>query len=378
MNRPGRGPALACLALLACSNQPDSSQPGFALEVPEGFPNPKIPDDNPLTESKVELGRRLFYDTRLSGNGTQSCASCHKQELAFTDGLALSRGSTGDQTARGSMSLTNVAYVPYLTWANDRLTSLELQAMVPMFNEVPTELGLSGMEEQLVARLAAVPRYVELFRAAFPDQELPISVPNIVRAIAAFERTLLSGDSPYDRAIYRGEADALGASERRGMELFFGERLDCFHCHGGFDFSDSVAHTGQVIAESNFHNNALYNVDGRGGYPAAARGLIDVTGDPRDMGLFRAPTLRNIELTAPYMHDGSLATLDDVLDHYAAGGRTVAEGPNAGVGSESPLKSPFMHGFTLTQSERADVLAFLRSLTDTTFTHDPRFGPPSD
>ena len=359
--------------LAACDPQGPSD---YDWGLPEGYPRPLVPLDNPMSAEKVELGRFLFYDVRLSGNQTQSCGSCHVQADAFTDLMPVSTGSTGEMTGRGSMSLTNVAYLPVLTWANPALTSLEDQALVPMFGEVPVELGLSGMEEELVRRLAADERYPAMFRAAFPDDPDPISVPNVVRAIASFERTLISHDSPYDRYAYGGDRTALSPSALRGLDLFFSERLECFHCHGGFNFTDTATHEGMTIREVAFHNTGLYNIDGRGGYPDTNTGLYAHTGDRRDMGAFRAPTLRNIAMTPPYMHDGSIATLDEVLDHYAAGGRTIESGPNAGVGSDSPLKNIFLHGFELSAEERADVLAFLESLTDETFLSDPRFADP--
>ncbi len=365
---------LAALALVGCPTEPT---PAWDWDLPPGIPHPRVPADNPMSGAKVELGRRLFYDTALSGNGTQSCASCHDPSLAFTDGLAVSVGSTGERTPRGSMALVNVAYNPVLTWANPALTNLEDQALVPMFGERPVELGLAGMEEALVARLSADARYPAMFADAFPDDAAPITVTNVVRAIASFERTLLSFDSPFDRWYYGGDETAVGDDVRRGYDLFNTNRLECFHCHGGFNFTDNRMEDGTVIPEIQFHNTALYNIDGRGGYPEPNRGLYETTRDNNDMGRFRAPTLRNIAVTAPYMHDGSIATLDEVLDHYAAGGRTSTDGPPAGVGADSPLKNIFLHGFTLTAEERADVLALLESLTDDTFLTNPDFGPPA-
>jgi cytochrome c peroxidase len=363
--------AALCSFVSSCTPEPT-----WDWGLPPGIPAPRVPADNPMNAAKVELGRRLFYDVRLSGNRTQSCASCHAQELAFTDAMPVSTGSTGDMTPRGSMSLTNVAYNPVQTWASTALVSLEDQALVPIFGEHPVELGLANMEDELVSRLRAEPLYPDLFAEAFPGDVDPISIPNAVRAIAAFERTLLSFDSPYDRYFYRGDRTALSESALRGLDLFNSERLECFHCHGGFNFTDGVMHGGTVIPEIQFHNTGLYNIDGRGGYPAPNRGLYESSGEPRDMGRFRAPTLRNITETAPYMHDGSVPDLDAVLDHYAAGGRTIEDGPNAGVGSESPLKNIFLHGFTLTAEERADVMALLTSLRDDTFLTDPRFADP--
>lgn len=364
--------ALALLALVACD--PDDG-PTYDWNLPPGFPPPRVPADNPMSAEKVELGRHLFYDPRLSGNQTQSCASCHRQELSFTDGLGVSIGATGEATPRGSMSLANAAYHPRLTWANPVLSRLEDQALVPMFGEDPIELG-TPEEPELRARLAADPLYVELFAAAFPDAADPITLGNVVRALASFQRALISGDSPFDRYVYRGEDAALSASALRGLELFNSERLECFHCHGGFNFTDSLAEDRSQTEEIGFHNTGLYNIDGRGGYPAPNRGLFEHTGERRDMGRFRSPSLRNIAVTAPYMHDGSAATLEDVLDHYAAGGRTITEGPYVGVGAESPFKNIFIHGFTLTTEERADVLELLRSLTDETFLTNPAFADP--
>ena len=348
----------------------------YAWGLPPGIPLPRVPEDNPMTVEKVELGRHLFFDERLSLNETQSCASCHRQDLAFSDARAQGLGSTGELHPRSPMSLTNVAYLATLTWANAVLVQLEEQALVPIFGEFPVELGFAGQEAELFARLAAEPKYPAMFAAAFPDDDEPINLASIVRSIAAFQRTLLSFDSAYDRYAYGGDPTALSESALRGRDLFFSERLECFHCHGGFNFSDSLTHDGKPITETMFHNTGLYNIDGAGAYPADGTGLFELTGLASDMGRFRAPTLRNIAVTAPYMHDGSIATLDEVLDHYAAGGRTIAAGPNAGDGSMSPLKSELVNGFTITVAERADVIAFLQSLTDETFLADPKHSDP--
>lgn len=339
----------------------------YVWDLPIGVPKPKVPDDNPMSAEKVELGRHLFFDTRLSLNETQSCGTCHLQSLAFSDGRAQGLGSTGELHTRSPMSLTNVAYLATLTWASPSVVTLEDQALVPLFGEFPVELGFAGQEAELFERLAADSLYVELFGAAFPDEASPVSLASIVRAIASFQRTLMSFDSPFDRYTYQGDPTALSESALRGRDLFFSEDLECFHCHGGFNFSDSLTHDGKPISETMFHNTGLYNLGGSGDYPPEDRGMYDITGLPSDMGRFRAPTLRNIAVTAPYMHDGSIATLDEVLDHYAAGGRTIESGPNAGVGSENPFKSEFVNGFTLSDPQRADLIAFLQSLTDTTF-----------
>lgn len=348
----------------------------YVWDLPPGFPRPKVPADNPMTPAKVELGRYLFYDTRLSVDGTFSCGNCHEQRLAFTDGKARAVGVTGEVHPRGSMGLANIAYSPVLTWANPTVRRLEAQALVPMFGEDPVELGLSGKEQDMLARLAAEPRYPALFAAAFPGDASPISLANVTRAIASFERTLLSGRSPYD--LYRTSADprALSAAALRGEEIFFSEKTECFHCHGGFNFTETADYVGKGFAAIEFHNTGLYNLGDDGGYPPPNTGVHAVTDDPEDMGRFKAPSLRNIALTAPYMHDGSIRTLPEVIRHYEAGGRTVADGEHKGVGADNPRKSEFVKGFTLTDEERGDLVAFLESLTDLAFIGDRRFSNP--
>ncbi|MBK7601801.1 MAG: di-heme enzyme [Acidobacteria bacterium] len=342
--------------------------------MPAGFPAPKVPKDNPMTAAKVELGRHLFYDTRLSVNGKQSCASCHEQAKAFTDGKARAEGTTGEIHPRSSMSIVNIAYTPVLTWANPNMKQLERQALVPMFGEHPVELGLSGKENEIIAKLKDEPRYQKLFPAVFGNPDT-FTIENITKAIAAFERVLISGDSPYDRYL-NGQRNAITASAKRGEALFYGERLECFHCHGGFNFSQTTDHVGKAFAEIEFHNTGLYNLDGKGAFPKDNQGTFDITQRSEDVGKFRAPTLRNIAVTAPYMHDGSIATLEGVIDHYAAGGRTIKSGEFKGVGSANPNKSQFVKGFTLNAQEKRDLLAFLKSLTDEKFLTDQRFKNP--
>jgi cytochrome c peroxidase len=351
------------------------SESAWRWDLPTGFPEPRIPADNPMSRAKVDAGRHLFYDKQLSNNQTQSCASCHKQDRAFTDGRVHAIGSTGQAHRRNSMTLTNVAYASRLTWAHPLLDRIEDQVLLPMFGDAPIELGLPD-SETLLARLRADAAYVARFTAAFPQDHDPITIANVTRALACFVRTLISGDSAYDHYT-RGDQQALSDSAKRGMELFFSERLECFHCHGNFNFADAVDHTKLPEPERAFHNTGLYNVDGKGSYPASDQGLRDITHQWEDMGRFKAPTLRNVAVTAPYMHDGSIATLEEVLDHYSAGGRTIERGPTAGDGHVSPLKEKFVAGFILNPAERGDVIAFLQSLTDDAFLTDPRFADPA-
>jgi cytochrome c peroxidase len=328
-----------------------------------------------MSAAKVELGRHLFYDTRLSVTGNFSCASCHDQSKSFTDGKARGVGATGEVHPRGSMSLANIVYQPVLTWANPNMKRLEKQALVPMFGEHPVELGLAGKENEVLAKLKAEPRYQRLFPTAFPGEAELFTLDNVTKAIAAFERTLISGDSPYDRYL-NGDQRAITASAKRGEQLFFSERLECFHCHGGFNFSQTEDHAGKAFAEIEFHNTGLYNLDGKGAYPKDNTGAHEITNRPEDMGKFKAPSLRNIAVTAPYMHDGSIATLEEVIDHYAAGGRTIRSGEFRGAGKNNPNKSAFVKGFRLTAQERRDLIAFLKSLADEKFLRDPRFSNP--
>ncbi|MEE9278845.1 MAG: MbnH family di-heme enzyme [Myxococcota bacterium] len=368
---------LAIVAVVACAPAAPPPEPpppaAFDWSLPPGFPEPAVPPTNAMSPAKVELGRHLFYDVRLSANRSTACASCHRQELAFTDGRARAIGSTGARHPRSAMSLANVAYNATLTWADPRLLTLEDQIRVPLFNESPVELGVAGNEAKVLARLREVPRYRELFRAAFPDAAEPIVIDGVIRALAAFARTLISGDSAYDRLVYRDERTGLSASALRGMRLFFSERTGCASCHAGFNFSGPVRYRGLREVEPVFHNTGLYNLQGRGLYPAQSPGLVAFTGRVEDTGRFRAPTLRNVELTAPYMHDGSVPTLGEVIDHYAAGGRG-AGGPG---GARSPYTSSLVAGFRLTAAEREDLVRFLASLTDRSFVSNPRFASPS-
>ena len=270
-----------------------------------------------------------------------------------------------------------MAYEASLGWADPGLTRLEDQVKVPLLSTAPVELGVAGHEDEVIARLAADAGTRTAFAAAFPGEAEPVTLPNLGRALASFERTLISGDSPFDRLLFHGEMDALSAAAWGGMRLFYSSRLGCSQCHAGFNFSGPVVRVGSVPEPPSFHNTGLYNLGGTGAYPDDNRGLYEHTGVAADMGRFRAPTLRNVALTAPYMHDGSVATLEEVIDHYAAGGRTIAAGPFAGVGAASPWKSARLTGFTLDAGERADLVEFLRSLTDTDFVTDPRFADPT-
>jgi cytochrome c peroxidase len=348
---------------------------GYSWNLPKGFPKPRVPADNPMTAAKVELGRHLFYDNRMSVNGKASCATCHKQELAFTDGLPVGVGATGDKHSRNAMSLVNIAYSGALTWSNPQMRELEDQASVPMFGEHPVELGLREVDGFL-PMLRSDPKYRELFARAFPGDADGFTITNITKAIACFERSIISARSPYDRYHYEGEDSAVSDSAKRGEILFFSQQTSCFRCHGGSNFSDATVSERNGSREIRFHNTGLYNLAGMVSYPAPNIGIYEYTKSAGAAGKFKAPTLRNIAVTAPYMHDGSIPTLDAVLDHYAAGGRTIRDGPYGGNGHDNPNKDPLIRGFSLSKEDRADLLAFLRSLTDEELIHDKRFADP--
>ena len=329
---------VAALILVGVLAWPSAAQPSaaafFSTRLPRWFPIPNVPVDNPMTEAKVELGRFLFYDPQLSGNGTYSCASCHQQALAFTDGLDRAIGSTGGVHPRSSMSLANVVYNASFGW-EDRRWSLESQMEVPMTNEQPVEMGLKGNEAEVLARFQIDRAYGERFRAAFPGEESPVTFPNIIKAIASFERVLVSADSAFDRYLYRDDHSGMSDSAKRGVALFFSDKLRCSECHGSVNISGPT----------------MFN----GAMPSDPEAFFHDTGVAETPAKFRAPTLRNIAVTAPYMHDGSIATLTDVVAHYAAGGRY-----------QRP-KSDKVRGFAISPSETADLVAFLETLTDYKF-----------
>lgn len=338
----------------------------YAWNMPEGFPRPAVPEGNPMSSAKVELGRRFFYDPRLSANGKQACASCHRPEYAFAEPQRRSVGSAGGLNRRNALHLVNVAYNDSLIWAHPGLRTIEQQVLIPMFGDNPVELGIAGNEDEVLRRFRTDDIYQELFDAAFPGDG-PLAFTHVVDAVACFVRSLVSFESPFDDYAYAGRDDALSPAAVRGLDHFFSERFECHHCHGGFNFTQSSTHESVALVDNPFHNTGLYNVGGANAYPSGDQGLYDLTREPSDRGKFRAPTLRNIALTAPYMHDGSLADLGAVLDFYAAGGRDVDSGEFAGDGRANIHKSQFVQGFEMAPAERAELLAFLHALTDRAF-----------
>ena len=325
------------------------------LDLPAHLNTPFIagqdntPADNPVTDTGATLGRVLFYDKRLSANHTVSCASCHQAEHGFSDPRPLSVGFDGGLTDRNSMGLTSARYYPreHFFW-DERAATLEDQVLMPIQNEV--EMGLTLAE--LVARVSAEPYYAELFTQAFGDAT--VTTDRISRALAQFVRSIVSSETKYDRGVALGFTN-FTAQENLGRRLFLGQvgAATCNACHGTDNF-----------VPANIENNGLEN-------PLVDLGVGGVTGRPADLGKFKVPTLRNIELTAPYMHDGRFATLEEVIEFYDSG---VTATPNLGRPLRAANGQP--RRLNLSADEKSALLAFLKTLTDTSVTTDPRFGDP--
>ncbi len=271
----------------------------FGAALPEGA-------QAPAPAARILLGRYLFYDRRLSVNATTSCATCHRQERAFTDGLAHPVSATGLPLPRSAMSLVNTAYNQLFNWSDPVTQSLEAETIRALYATQPVEFGFGEIEAKFLRLLRSDPVYRPLVPRAFPGERNSCTTGNVAKAIASFVRTIISADAPWDR-FHRGDGFAISESAKRGEILFFTEGgPQCFRCHTGTNFGGG----------GEFHNTALYNP-----YPPPNLGLYLYTKSTADLGKFRAPTLRNIAVTAPYMHDGSIATLEEVLEHYAGGGR---------------------------------------------------------
>lgn len=308
----------------------------YRLEIPPGFPTPSIPANNLLTEERIALGRMLFYDPILSVDSSISCANCHQQALAFADSKIISPGVEGRLAERNAPTLTNVAYNPNFLF-DGHLQTLEMQILVPIQEHAEFNHNIVEISNLLKRNKT----YVELSLAAYNRLPDPFV---ITRAIAAFERTLISGDSYYDLEVHQGKK-SMTKSQKRGMDLFF-NKLHCADCHGGFNFTNFST-----------QNNGLYEV-----YEDLGR--MRTTNLEKDRALFKVPTLRNIALTAPYMHNGSLKTLEEVIRHYESGGKN------------HPNKNKIIKPFSLTHRERKDLIHFLEALTDEKFIKNQAFSQP--
>ncbi len=349
---------------MPCTNCPDNDiiegtydPQEYTLEIPEWIPTgPILPEDNPMTVDGIALGRHLFYDPILSSDSTQSCATCHQQDKAFTDGLALSKGVLGLEGRRSSMSIVNLAYNNDGFFWDGRSATLEDQALLPVEDHVELNESWANVEEKLRRH----PDYPLMFRKAFGiEKKSEMTKDLVVKAISQFERTLLSFNSKYDQVVWKNDEE-FTPQEEMGKSLFFFEdapqQLDhpgCSHCHNNGD---------RFFTNNKYFNNGIEDVDDITSFPDLGRG--EVTNSVYDNGKFRAPSLRNIELTAPYMHDGRFQTLEEVIEHYMSGGH--------GVENEDPN----IKQFTLTDEEMAAMIAFLKTLTDEEFINNPAFSNP--
>jgi len=319
---------------------------------------------------KIELGRYLFFDRRLSVNNTRSCATCHNPQFAFTDGYKRSLGVFADLHQRNTQPLFNLAYLKYFTAADSTLHSVLQQMDNPLLNDHPNEMGVKGNEEIILQKIKADENY----RQQFASINKEISWMNMKIAISSFIHSLYSGSSPHDK-FTKGDTAALSLSQKRGMQLFFSEELKCTSCHGGFNLS-----TPSVTGESGdtifYFNTALYNIDGKGAYPGYDEGLYQLTKSKNDMGKFRVPSLRNLAFTAPYFHDGSAASLMEVIDSYANGGREIKQGIYKGDGSKNQYKHHLIIGFSISETDKINLISFLQSLSDSTFINNPAYQNP--
>ncbi len=345
---------LFSILFVSCSNKDNTIEEEYTpipylLEVPELFQQkliaPLIPTNNPLTEEGIALGKKLFFDKKLSKDNTQSCASCHNPRNSFTDSLRFSLGVDGLPGSRNSMPLFNLAwnFNDKFAWDGKEL-SLERQALEPVRN--PIEMHSSWSNVTL--RLQQDQEYPKMFLNAFGTERIDSAL--VTKAIAQFERTLISGNAKFDQYLLGNTS--LSQQELNGFTIFMSEdKGDCFHCHG----SDN----NPLWTDNDFHNNGLdtsFN----------DLGLGSVTGDPNDNGKFKSPSLRNLVYTAPYMHDGRFSTLEEVINHYS-------EGLQNSSTIDPLMKKVSQGGVQLTPLEKADLKAFLITLTDDDFINNPSF-----
>ena len=338
---------LLCLACFGCRRSISDRPVGrpVSILVPLGLPPVPIPTGNPPTAETIALGRRLFYDSHLSSDNTLACSSCHKPQAAFTDGLSLSRGVTGSTGVRNAPTVENAAYLPLQFW-DGRAATLELQAASP----IADPLEMNQPHDVSVSKLSRDPVYRAMFRSAFGSPQATIE--RVEAALASFERTLLSGNSAFDRYQYAGDRSALTPSQVRGLQTFLDpNRGNCAACH-------TLGAQHSLFTDGQFHNTGE-GVDGDGSF--ADIGRYHETKVETDKGAFMTPTLRDIAETAPYMHNGRLSTLQEVVDFYAGGGNS------------NPDLDPEMKKIHLTGQDRADLVDFLRALTGPV---PPNSGPP--
>lgn len=316
--------------------------------------------------AKQTLGHYLFFENRISINHTKSCASCHSPEFAFTDGYRRSVTALGDNVAHNSPSLINANLLQYFDWANPDATTLAQQLKRPLYNKDPMELGLDKHLAELQSFFKSDSLYSTLFNKAFPDDSFLYSLNQIEESIVEYEKLLISYNSPFDQK-------SMSLSAQRGFDLFKSDRLKCAQCHRPPSFTMATLSDN---TDSVYVNIGLYNVNGTSQYPDSDEGLTHHTHKAEDNGKFKIPSLRNVMITAPYMHDGSVATIEEVIDHYARGGRTITYSEYQGDGALNKNKNPLIQGFSLTAAETHDLINFLDALSDTTIRTNKLFMNP--
>lgn len=325
--------------------------------------------------SDVEkLGHFLFFDQKLSLNQAKSCSSCHDPKFAFTDGYRKSVGIKGDVLTRNSQTLINVKHLKSLTWIHPELHSLEKQMEIPLFGTEPIEMGMDKKNTEILSRFSKDALYQTLFLNAFPKQKNPFNWENIQLAIGEYLRTLESFESRYDKNRKDPAAFPFTESESKGETLFFSPELKCGVCHPAPHFT--IAADFRLNPDTFYYNIGLYNLEGKGDYPPQEQGLFALTNRPQDKGRFRVPPLRNLVFTAPYMHNGSIRTLEEVIRIFAEGGQNVKEAAYNGDGRKNPFKHPLISGFTLKPDDTKALTDFLLTLTDSTILENSQFQNP--
>ncbi|MCX6209922.1 MAG: di-heme enzyme [Bacteroidetes bacterium] len=314
----------------------------------------------------AEIGRLLFYDTRLSINKTKSCATCHKPELAFTDGEITPLGAFGDTVKRNTPTLINLADNENFNWANESLTSLQAQSNFPLFGKHPIEMGNDSLNNTTLGFVLTDEKYAALIE----HKHLKTVNWHIVKdLIASYVETFKFFNSKYD--LYKQGKVALTKDEMAGKALFFGEKLNCKKCHSGNDFDQP-----EFARMNTYQNIGLYCIGSDSLYANDDNGLYNETKDKDDIGKFKIPSLRNVMLTAPYFHDGTAKNIDEVIEHYKRGGRLTTKGKNAGDGKLHPNKNDDVNGFTITAKEQQQLKAFLNTLTDTAYLKNKFYKSP--
>lgn len=351
--------AFPVLLFFSCTKDKTPEPTPYDFKIPSGYPQPLQPANNITTVEGIELGRHLFYDKRLSHNNTQSCADCHKQEFAFTDPNQFSTGITGAQGNRNSMALINLTFNQNQRFFWDgRAATLEEQIFEPIRN--PIEMASDW--NTVVQKVKAEPVYKPLFLAAFGSEE--VDSVRISKAIAQFLRSIVSFNSPFD--LYAKGQGQLTPQQLNGLNLIQSQtKGDCFHCHNSSD---------RLFSRYGLTNNGL-DPQSAWSDPNFDFGYYLVTGNPADKAKFKVPTLRNIMLTAPYMHDGRFATMEEVMVNHYIGGGQVSETIDP-LMEFSPQANPANPGLNLTPQEVQDIIAFLHTLTDTDLTTNPKFSNP--